>query len=238
MAGDYITIALPKGKLFDPSIRLLARAGLPWEELTADTRQLVFAAHREGEEVGVRYILCRPTDVPTYVEYGAADLGIVGKDIIVEENKDVFELLDLKFGYCRFVVAVPEALANRGDIYHFRHARVATKFPRVAETFFREKGVQVEIIKLHGNIELAPIVGLSEMIVDIVSTGRTLKENNLVVLEEIFPATARLIANRVSYRMKFAVLQPLLDRMREVVEKEDLEKEDLGAPAGCITRSQ
>jgi len=223
VAGDYLTIALPKGKLFDPSLRLLACAGLPWEELTADTRQLVFAARREGEELGVRYILCRPTDIPTYVEYGAADLGIVGKDIIVEENKDVFELLDLKFGYCRFVVAVPQTLAERGDIYHFRHARVATKFPRIAEAFFREKGVQVEIIKLHGNIELAPIVGLSEMIVDIVSTGRTLKENNLVVLEEMFPATARLIANRVSYRMKFAVLQPLIDRMREVVEKEDLE---------------
>jgi ATP phosphoribosyltransferase len=227
VARNHLTIALPKGKLFDPSVRLLRKAGLPWEGLLEDTRQMVF----DYEDAGLggfttRYIVCRATDIPTFVEYGAADLGIVGKDTIVEDNKNVFELVDLKFGYCRFVVAVPASVADRGDLSKFSHARVATKFPRVAETFFREKGIQVEVVKLHGNIELAPSVGLSEMIVDIVSSGRTLRENNLVVLDEIFPATARLIANRVSFRMKAEIIQPLQEKMRDVVEKEDLEADE------------
>lgn len=224
MARDRLTIALPKGKLFRPSVALLREAGLPGEELQEESRQLVFDYEpANGCELGVKYILCRPTDIPTFVEYGAADLGIVGKDTIVEQDKYVFELLDLKYGYCRMVVAVPQALTGRGDLHSFSHTRVATKFPHVAEKFFREQGMQVEIIKLHGNIELAPSVGLSELVVDIVSTGRTLQENNLVVLEEIFPATARLIANRVSYRMKFATLQPIIEKMRMAVEKGGLE---------------
>jgi ATP phosphoribosyltransferase len=224
VARDRLTIALPKGKLFDPSVRLLRKVGLPWEGLLEDTRQLVFD-YEDRELVGftIRYIVCRSTDIPTFVEYGAADLGIVGKDTIVEDNKNVYELVDLKFGYCRFVVAGPEKLLPAGDLTRFSHARVATKFPRVAETFFKEKGIQVEVVKLHGNIELAPSVGLSDLIVDIVSTGRTLRENKLAVLEEIFPATARLIANRVSFRMKSEIIQPLQDKMKEVVEKEDLE---------------
>lgn len=217
-------MALPKGKLFQPSVNLLRETGLPWEELHEESRQLVFEYEPEnGCDLGVKYIFCRPTDIPTFVEYGAADLGIVGKDTIAEEDKYVFEILDLKYGYCRMVVAVPQDLAERGDISRFSHTRVATKFPHVTDVFFREKGVQVEVIKLHGNIELAPSVGLSDLIVDIVSSGRTLKENNLVVLEEMFPATARLIANRVSYRMKFATLQPLIEKMRLAVEKGGLE---------------
>lgn len=224
MARDRLSIALPKGKLYQPSVNLLREAGLPWEELMVESRQLVFEYEPEnGCELGVKYILCRPTDIPTFVEYGAADLGIVGKDTIAEENKYVFELLDLKYGYCRMVAAAPASLAKRGDLNSFSHTRVASKFPRVAENYFNDKGIQVEVIKLHGNIELAPSVGLSELVVDIVSTGRTLKENNLVVLEEIFPATARLIANRVSYRMKFATLQPLIEKMRLAVEKGGLE---------------
>lgn len=227
MARNHLTIALPKGKLFDPSVRLLRKVGLPWEGLLEETRQMVF----DYEDTGVmnfttRYIVCRATDIPTFVEYGAADLGIVGKDTIVEDNKNVFELVDLKFGYCRFVVAVPAVAAGRGDLSQYSHARVATKFPRVAEAFFKEKGIQVEVVKLHGNIELAPSVGLSELIVDIVSSGRTLRENNLVVLDDIFPATARLIANRVSFRMKAEIIQPLQEKMREVVEKEDLEADE------------
>jgi len=227
VARNHLTIALPKGKLFDPSVRLLRKVGLPWEGLLEETRQMVF----DYEDTGVmnfttRYIVCRATDIPTFVEYGAADLGIVGKDTIVEDNKNVFELVDLKFGYCRFVVAVPAVAAGRGDLSQYSHARVATKFPRVAEAFFKEKGIQVEVVKLHGNIELAPSVGLSELIVDIVSSGRTLRENNLVVLDDIFPATARLIANRVSFRMKAEIIQPLQEKMREVVEKEDLEADE------------
>lgn len=206
-AADFITFAVPKGTLFKSSVKLLESAGLNCEALKKESRQLVFA----DEIQGVRYIICRPTDIPTFVEYGAADLGLVGKDIIVEQQKDVYELLDLKYGGCRFMVAVPERLQDK-KLEEWGHARVATKFPRVAENFFQSRGLQMEIIKLHGNIELAPIVGLAEMIVDIVSTGRTLKENNLVPIADIMRSTARLIANRVSHQYK-------ADRVNELVEK-------------------
>lgn len=214
MARTELTIALPKGKLFAPSIELMRRAGLPAEGIQAESRQLVF----DFPDQELKYIICRSTDVPTFVEYGAADLGIVGKDTIVEQSKDVYELVDLKYGACRFVVAVPEAAAADGDLHRLSHARVATKFPRVAENYFREKGIQVEVIALHGNIELAPSVGLSEAIVDIVSTGRTLKENNLTPVADILQATARLIANRVSYRMKSQRLNPLVEKCKQIIE--------------------
>lgn len=209
---DYLTLALPKGSLFKDSLKLLKQAGLDTTELEADSRKMLFMdeVHR------VKYIICRPTDIPTFVEYGAADLGFSGKDTIVEQKKDVYELLDLKFGYCRFVVAVPQALADK-SLDQMAHQRVATKFPRVAQEFFQSQGLQMEIIKLHGNIELAPIVGLADMIVDIVSTGRTLKENNLVEMAQIFGSTARLIANRVSHRMKAQRINPLMERFREIV---------------------
>lgn len=203
MAGK-LTIALSKGTLLKPTINLFEKANLPTEELKLDSRSMVF----DYEDKALRYIMCRPTDVPTYVEQGAADVGIVGKDVIVEQTKDVFELADLEFGYCRFVVAVPRELATT-PLRDFNYKRVATKFPVVAEKFFRKQGLQVEIIKLHGNIELAPIMGLADMIVDIVSTGRTLKENNLVELVPIMDSTTRLICNRVSYRTKSAAIQSL-----------------------------
>ncbi|MDA8210465.1 MAG: ATP phosphoribosyltransferase, partial [Clostridia bacterium] len=189
------------------------KSGFQCTELTSDSRKLLFVDHEDQ----AKYIICRPTDIPTFVEYGAADLGLAGKDTIVEQRKDVYELLDLKYGYCRFVVAVPRVMAPV-NWEQMAQKRVATKFPRVAENFFREKGLQVEIIKLHGNIELAPIVGLSEMIVDIVSTGRTLRENNLVEVVEIFKSTARLIANRASLRLKRERINPLLENMRQAVE--------------------
>jgi ATP phosphoribosyltransferase len=176
--AETLTIALPKGKLGIDAIKLLGRAGYPVESLETDSRKLFFAY----PEAGINYIICRPTDIPTYVDYGAADVGIVGKDSIVESNKDVFELVDLKFGACRFVAAIPrkraEQLADEQgyvSLSHFNHTRVATKFPRVADVFFRDQGVQVEVIKLHGNIELAPKVNLAEMIVDFVSSGATFK---------------------------------------------------------------
>ncbi|MHB1419137.1 MAG: ATP phosphoribosyltransferase [Bacillota bacterium] len=221
MNRDWLTIALPKGKLGEDAAVVIAQAGLPREGLDTDSRRLSF----EYPEEKIRYIICRPTDVPTYVEYGAADLGIVGKDTIEEAQANVFELVDLKFGYCKFVVAITQEkwdeLKRQGDdcldLIHLNHTRVATKFPRVAENYFRSRGMQVEVIKLHGNIELAPRVGLAEMIVDIVSTGRTLTENRLVAMEDIFHATARLIANRVSYRMKYELVQDMVERLRQVV---------------------
>lgn len=212
---DYLSIAIPKGTLYKDTIRVLREAGLNVDELETDSRKLFFV----NEEDRVKYIICRPTDIPTFVEYGAADLGFVGKDTIVEQNKDVYELLDLKYGACRFVVAVPEKTARDGQWEQMTHARVATKFPRVAQNYFAAEGKQMEIIKLHGNIELAPLVGLSEMIVDIVSTGRTLRENNLVAVAEIFKSTARLIANRVSHRLKNNRINPLIGQLKEVVGK-------------------
>lgn len=211
-----MTIALPKGKLLIDSIQVLSRVGIECSHVNEDSRKLFY----DLPDSKVKIIICRATDIPTFVEYGAADLGFVGKDTLLEDNKDVAELLDLKFGYCRFVVAMPEAnvppkLPNgEYDLSVLNHQRVATKFPRVAETFFNELGMQVSPIKLHGNIELAPCVGLAEMIVDIVSTGKTLKENHLVEVAPILEATTRLIANRVAYRMKYGRIRDLVERLR------------------------
>lgn len=219
MKEVLVTLALPKGKLGQDALKLLATAGLPAEGVSTEARQLVFTF----PEVSLRYIVCRPTDVPTYVEYGAADLGIVGKDTLAESGADVFELADLGFGYCRFVVAAPrqrwEEAGRSVENLLAASRRVATKFPRVAANFFGDMGYQVEIIKLHGNIELAPQVGLADLIVDIVSTGRTLKENDLVEIAPIFPATARLIANRVSYRIHYQRLHPLVEKLRAASNK-------------------
>ncbi len=210
---ERLTIALPKGKLGYEAVELLRQAGLRCQAVETESRKLLF----EDPQDQVRYIICRPTDIPTYVEYGAADLGIVGKDTIVEQNKEVFELVDLKFGLCKFVVAVPEASWSNQGLEQFNHQRVATKFPRIAENYFRSRGMQVEVIKLHGNIELAPIVGLAEMIVDLVSTGRTLKENKLIPVGEILQATARLIANRVSHRLKNKRINQLMEDLKRIV---------------------
>lgn len=153
------------------------------------------------------------------MEHGAADLGIVGKDVIVEQGKDVFEMADLKYGYCRFVVAIPAGMTGI-TLKDLNYKRVATKFPHVAENFFRNRGLQAEIIELHGNIELAPLMGLSDVIVDLVSTGRTLKENNLVELVTIMDSTTRLIGNLVSFRTKYDVIQPLLERIKALVKEQ------------------
>lgn len=213
MGNDCLTVALSKGTLLKPTVALMQKAGLPVEGLNADSRNMVFTY----ENSNIKYIMCRPTDVPAYVEYGAADLGIVGKDVIVEQGKDVFEMVDLKYGYCRFVVAVPAEMKNY-SIKDLNYKRVATKFPVVAERFFRAQGLQVDVITLHGNIELAPLMGLSDMIVDIVSTGRTLKENNLVELVKIMDSTTRLISNRVSYRTKYEQIQPLIEKIQTIVK--------------------
>lgn len=212
-ARDILTIALPKGTLYANSVKLLGMAGLDTEFMKDLGRQLLLYSEKDA----VRFIICRPTDIPTYVEYGAADLGLSGKDTIVEQHKDVYELLDLRYGGCRFVVAVPEDKPK--ELSYWNQTRVATKFPRIAEEFFLQRGMQMEIIKLHGNIELAPIVGLAEMIVDLVSTGRTLRENKLVPVADVLSSTTRLIANRVSHRLKSGRINPLVDRIRQIVEE-------------------
>ena len=200
MAGnmDYLTIALPKGKLFSLSAELLAKIGYTAEGLSDKSRKLIIT----NEEKKLRFIVSKTADVPTYVEYGAADIGVIGKDVLLESGKDVYELLDLGFGKCHLMMAVPKA-DKRDRLVDYDHTRVATKFPHIAEQFFNRHGMQMEYIELHGSIELGPIVGLSESIVDIVETGTTLKENDLEEIEHVMDASARLIANRVSFKLKF-----------------------------------
>ena len=207
-----LTIALPKGKLFQPSAELLAKCGLNTQEVSDKARTLVF----DDEAGNVRYIICRPTDIPVYVEHGAADLGIVGKDSIIEAGKNLYEILDLKFGQCAFVLAAPHKLLPPDGQYVWKQGmRIATKFPALARDYLKKKGLQAEIIKLHGNVELAPLVGLSELIVDLVSTGQTLKENDLVPVDNIVQASARLIVNRASYRLKAEQINTLLQKIKE-----------------------
>lgn len=212
---NYLTVALPKGKLFGKAVGMLEQLGYTAEGLREDSRKLVIS----NEAAKVRFIITKTADLPTYVEYGAADIGIIGKDVLLEESKDVYELLDLRFGLCRMMVAVPEALCQE-KLSDYAHLRVATKYPKVAESFFRSKGIQMEIIKLNGSIELAPMVGLAEMIVDLVETGRTLKENRLLEVAQVHTATARLIANRVSFKMKFARIQALVEGLKGILDGE------------------
>ena len=213
-AAEYLTVALPKGKLFAPSAALLAEAGLSAEGLEETSRKLVIT----NEADKVKFIIAKTADVPTYVEYGAADIGIIGKDVLAEAEQDVYELLDLGFGCCHLMMAVLRH-QKRPHLSDYVHTRVATKFPRLAEEFFTRQGMQMEYIKLNGSIELGPIVGLSESIVDIVETGTTLRENDLEEIASIMPVTARLIANRVSFRLKFDRIYPLVEAMRTILEK-------------------
>jgi ATP phosphoribosyltransferase len=207
-----LTIALPKGRLFRRSVTLLERIHCGAEAL-GEGRRLVF----EDAERRTRFLILRPVDIPTYVEYGAADVGIVGKDVIEEGERDVYEPLDLKFGRCRLVVAQPSSLPRDHSLTHWSYIRVASKFPRITERYYNAKGVPVEIIRLSGSIELAPLVGLCERIVDLVETGRTLAENGLVEVEEIMRVTARLIVNRASQKTKYEQITELIGRLKQVV---------------------
>ena len=209
---NFITVALPKGKLFKPSAELLNQIGWTAEGLHEKSRKLIIT----NETARLKFIITKTADVPTYVEYGAADLGVVGKDVIDEAGKDVYELLDLGFGRCHLMMAVPKD-KRRPRLEDYAHTRVATKFPRLAEKFFAAHGMQMEYIKLNGSIELAPIIGMSESIVDIVETGTTLRENNLEEFVKITDATARLIANRVSYKLKFRQINSLVDDLSKVL---------------------
>jgi len=212
---ETMTIALPKGRLLAPAIRLFGRCGMNHRGLQTDTRRLVF----EGRDQAWRFVIMRDRDVPTYVEYGAADIGIVGKDVLLEEDRDVYEPLDLKFGECRLVLAQPngvrKSLRSRSLSSKIR---VATKYPKITERYFSEKGLPVEIIKLYGSIELAPWAGLAEQIVDLIATGRTLRANHLSVVETIAESTARLIVNRASLKLKYQQATALIGRLREKTE--------------------
>jgi len=212
---DYLTIALPKGKLFAKSVDLLAKVGFSADNVVEDSRKLVIT----NEKNKVRFIIVKTMDLPVYVEYGAADIGIIGKDVLLEEQRDVYELLDMKYGKCRLMLAVPEA-KRREKLTDYAHLRVATKYPNSAREYFNKLGMQMEIVKLNGSIELGPLVGLSEMIVDIVETGTTLKENKLAEIDVVYPATARLIANKVSFKLKFDRINKLVQDLKELLAKE------------------
>ncbi len=204
-----LRVAVPKGAIFEDALRALSRAGLPVEVLRDDGRRLFY------EAADTEFIVCRPSDVPVYVEYGAADVGIVGKDVLEEGEPNVVELKDLGTGGCRMILAAPAGRAEevRQAIGHAEVVRVATKYPHTARRYFEGMGRQAEIITLKGSIELAPLVGLAECIVDLTATGTTLRENNLVVLDEISSSTARLIANRGSYRLRNPEISTLLEAM-------------------------
>ena len=207
----WLNIALPKGRLGDKAYKLLAGAGYSATEDYNDTRRLVV----ENPDACVRYFLVKPSDVAIYVEHGAADIGIVGKDILTESGADVYELLDTGMGKCRMCVAGPANFADDES----RALRVATKFVNIARDHYERRGRDIDIIKLNGSIELAPILGLSDVIVDIVETGTTLRENDLTVIEEFMPISARFIANKASYKFKYAQLTELLNKMKEALAK-------------------
>ncbi|MDH5667725.1 MAG: ATP phosphoribosyltransferase [Nitrospira sp.] len=203
-----LTIALSKGKLIESALEVFRRAGYEVSGLSGESRRLVFTC----PDIGITFLIVRPSDVPTYVEYGGADAGVVGKDVLMEQETDVYEPLDLGFGACRISVAAltGEGLRDRLS----SKIRVATKYPKITERFFNQRGIPVEIIKLYGSIELAPVVGLADRIVDLVETGSTLKAHDLAEVEVIAQSTARFIVNRASLRLKHEPLMELIRRLR------------------------
>ena len=206
-----INIALPKGRLGNKAYKLLEDCGYTVTDLMEDSRKLVF----ENESSGVRYFLVKPTDVPVYVSYGVADLGVVGKDVLIESNADVYSLMDLGIGKCKMCVAAKNDWVEDKS----RPIIVATKFPNIATEYYAKEDRNIEIIKLYGSIELAPILGMSDVIVDIVETGTTLRENNLKVFEEIMPLSAQLIANKTNYKFKEKEIREVVAKLKEAIKK-------------------
>lgn len=204
---DYLTIALSKGRLADITFNKFEKMGVTFSEYSPKSRKLIFS----NEDYKVKVVLVKSGDVTTYVEQGACDIGIVGKDNLLENKPDIYEIMDLGFGKCRFAVA---ALKGSQPVEN-RVIRIATKYPNVAQDYYYKKGEDTEIIYLSGSVELAPIMGLSDVIVDIVETGTTLKENGLEVIEEISPISARMIANRVSFKAKSSMIQKLMEGLQQ-----------------------
>lgn len=208
---DRLTLALPKGRLLDGALALLRALGV--EGIDQDSRRLIFDDPRRG----LKLLFLKPADVPAYVTYGAADLGIVGKDILLEQEPDVYEPLDLGFGFCRLVVAEPRQLWEQDDPAKWSWVRVATKYPRLTEQYFTARGIQVELVRLDGSIELAPLVGLADRIVDLVQSGETLRANGLVEVAEIARSTARVVVNRAAMKTGYAAITGLIAEMRAQV---------------------
>ncbi|MCZ6790265.1 MAG: ATP phosphoribosyltransferase [Candidatus Dadabacteria bacterium] len=206
-----ITIAIARGRLLDEAGALLIKAGYAVNNILKDSRKLIF----EYPKLNLKFLIIRPTDIPSYVEYGAADCGIVGKDTLIEEKHDLYEPLDLRIGKCKLVVAAPKGF----DFSSNKSLRVATKYPKTSYEHFTKLGVGAEIIKLYGSVELAPLVGLSDVIVDLSASGETLRKNNLVEFETITDITARLVVNRVSMKVKSKEIKELIKRLKKVRKK-------------------
>jgi ATP phosphoribosyltransferase len=208
----YLTVALAKGRLAELAMELFLSLGMDCSEMKdKKSRKLIFTD--EGHKM--KFILVKASDVPTYVEYGAADIGIVGKDTLLEEGRNLYEMLDLGFGVCKMAVCGPAAL--KGKVASMNNLRVASKYPHIAEQFFRDRGQTIEIIKLNGSVELAPLVGLSEVIVDIVETGKTLYENGLDVLEDVCPLSARFVVNKVSMKMETERIMHIVTEFKKLL---------------------
>lgn len=203
-----ITLAIARGRLLGEEVALLKRAGYPVDNILKDSRKLIF----EYPSLKLKILIIRPTDIPPYVEYGAADCGIVGVDTLMEEKHDLYEPLDLAIGKCKLVVAAPKGFEYASTC----SLRIATKYPRISHEHFSGKGVGADIVKLYGSVELAPIVGLSDVIVDLTATGETLKKNNLIEFETIAEISARLVVNRVSMKVKSEELKALIRKLKEV----------------------
>lgn len=206
-----LNVALPKGRLGEKVYSMFEKAGYPCPSIKENNRKLIF----ENEEAGVRYFWVKPSDVAIYVERGAADIGVAGKDILLEYEPDIYELLDLKIGKCKMAVAAKKNFRDDRS----RTLKVATKFSNIAENYYRGKGRDIDIIHLNGSIEIAPILGLSDVIVDIVETGTTLKENNLCVFDTVVPISARLISNKASYKFKSSQIDELTNKIAEQTEE-------------------
>jgi ATP phosphoribosyltransferase len=208
MSARSLTVAIPKGRVLAQLAPLFARAGIDTASLDVDDRTLV----RSTGDGRIRFLLLKPDDVPTYVEFGAADLGVSGRDVLLERRYDLYQPLDLGVGRCRMVVAAPMDGPSSPDV-----PRVATKYPRIAADHFAKRGVQAEIVYVQGSVEIAPLVGLADLIVDLVETGSTLAENRLAVVEEVARISSVLVANRAAYKLRSAEIAPLVDRLRAAV---------------------
>ena len=212
-----LSIAIPKGYLFEVCVKMLKNAGFDTSSFDSKTRKLFIFSKKDN----IRYVISRPMDVPVYVEQGACDIGFAGKDVLAELESSIVELLDLKNGKCRVIIATLEGCIEsvKEKYEHFGSVKVATKYPNIAKKYFDSKGMQSEIIKLYGSIELAPLLGIADEILDITATGNTLKENNLVEMENVMTSTTRLIANTVSYRLKFDKINEFMEKIQKSVIK-------------------
>lgn len=216
---DKLTVALPKGRNLKPSVALFKAIGFDFSEALTDSRKLIFPAL--GKEANA--LVIRDSDIPTYVENGAADIGVSGSDVLTEQGKDLYEPLDLGYGKCHMMVAEPKELSEKDNPEDWTHIRIATKFPNITEAHFSGRGVQIEIIKLYGSIELAPIAGLAQRIVDLVSTGETMRQNGLVEVEKIMDISARLVVNRASLKTRQALIGGIINQISEVLPSLNLE---------------